>query len=98
MDVFTVLTPLIVIAFLLFLTLRLIIKYCKPTTVVTSSSSSSSADTEAPDFTRVANHLFVSNTPHTCMFHFLSFSVTNNPKRIERKEENENEKKKKIDE
>ncbi|CAL2045979.1 unnamed protein product [Caenorhabditis brenneri] len=64
MDVFTVLTPLIVIAFLLFLTLRLIIKYCKPTTVVTSSSSSS-ADTEAPDFTRVANHLFVSNTPHT---------------------------------
>uniref|UniRef100_A0A1I7UVT4 Transmembrane protein n=1 Tax=Caenorhabditis tropicalis TaxID=1561998 RepID=A0A1I7UVT4_9PELO len=65
MDVFTVLTPLIVIAFLLFLTLRLIIKFCKPSTLVSSSSSSSTTDTQPPDFTRVANHLFVSNTPHT---------------------------------
>ncbi|EFP06022.1 hypothetical protein CRE_04938 [Caenorhabditis remanei] len=65
MDVFTVLTPIIVIAFLLFLTLRLIIKYCKPSSSAVVSSSST--DTEAPDFTRVANHLFVSNTPHTCM-------------------------------
>ncbi|KAF1750941.1 hypothetical protein GCK72_017492 [Caenorhabditis remanei] len=63
MDVFTVLTPIIVIAFLLFLTLRLIIKYCKPSSSAVVSSSST--DTEAPDFTRVANHLFVSNTPHT---------------------------------
>ncbi|CAP25267.1 Protein CBG04594 [Caenorhabditis briggsae] len=61
MDVFTVATPVIVISFLSFLTLRLIIKYCKPS----QSAVVSSSDTEAPDFTRVANHLFVSNTPHT---------------------------------
>ncbi|PIC28707.1 hypothetical protein B9Z55_020531 [Caenorhabditis nigoni] len=67
MDVFTVATPVIVISFLSFLTLRLIIKYCKPS----QSAVVSSSDTEAPDFTRVANHLFVSNTPHTCTFFFF---------------------------
>ncbi|CAQ16151.1 uncharacterized protein CELE_R02D5.9 [Caenorhabditis elegans] len=64
MDTFTVLTALIVIFVFSFLTLRLIIKYCKPWSS-TVASSPSATDTEAPDFARVGNHLFVSNTPHT---------------------------------
>lgn len=69
MDTFTVLTALIVIFVFSFLTLRLIIKYCKPWSS-TVASSPSATDTEAPDFARVGNHLFVSNTPHTCMLPF----------------------------
>uniref|UniRef100_A0A8R1ENY4 Uncharacterized protein n=1 Tax=Caenorhabditis japonica TaxID=281687 RepID=A0A8R1ENY4_CAEJA len=67
MDMFAILTPVIIVGFLAFFTGRLIIKYCKPSSTSATVSAAAATDNETPnEFSRVTNHLFVSNTPHTC--------------------------------